>query len=87
MPCQFSPQKRLIRCARTMAFGKPNLGSAERLADAIGFTDRVGVDQGHRQAARMSKGEHGLVEVREAGNDGAAVPAAADHQDPNRPFQ
>ena len=23
MPCQFSPQKRLIRCARTIAFGKP----------------------------------------------------------------
>src|SRR5271157_2148592 len=35
----------------------------------------------------MAKCQQGLVEVGEAGNDRAAVPAAADHQNANRPFQ
>ena len=64
-----------------------DFGSAERLAHAVGFADRVGVDQGHMQAAGMSEGQQGLMKVRESGNDGAAVPATADDQDANRPFQ
>src|SRR5271165_5986449 len=35
----------------------------------------------------MAEGQHCLVEVGEAGNNRAAVPAAADHQNANRPFQ
>src|ERR1035438_7055089 len=35
----------------------------------------------------MAEGQHGLVEIGEAGSDRAAVPAAADDQDANRPFQ
>ena len=68
-------------------FRKADFGSAKRLAHAVGFADRVGINQRHLQAARMAECQHGLVEVGEAGNDRAAVPAAADHQDANRPFQ
>src|SRR5271166_6631908 len=68
-------------------FWKADFGSAKRLAHAVGFADRIGINQRHLQAARMAECQHGLVEVREAGSDGAAVPAAADHQDANRPFQ
>src|SRR5208283_2883716 len=64
-----------------------DLRSAERLAHTVGFADRVGIDQRHLQPARMAECQHGLVEVGEAGNDGAAIPAAADYQDANRPFQ
>jgi hypothetical protein len=35
----------------------------------------------------MAKGQHRLVEVWEAGNDSAAVPAAANYQDTNRTLQ
>src|SRR5271157_4214973 len=55
--------------------GEANLGSAEWLADAIGFSHHVRVDQGHCQAARMSKGEEGLMEVRKPGHYSTAVPA------------
>src|SRR5271166_1762099 len=68
-------------------FGEANLGSAERLADAIGFTDRVRVDQGHCQTASMSKGEKRLMKVRKSGRNGTSVPAAADDKYANWPFQ
>src|SRR5271157_134538 len=61
--------------------------SAKRLAHTVGFADRVGIDQCDLQAARMAECQHSLVEIGEAGNNRAAVPAAADHQDANRPFQ
>src|SRR5271157_2390285 len=64
-----------------------NLGSAERLADAIGFTDHIWVDQGYREAARMTKGEECMMQIREAGHNGTAVPATTDHQDANGALQ
>src|SRR5664279_4986280 len=69
------------------SFWKADLRSAKRLAHTVGFADRVGIDQHHLQAARMAECQHGLVEVGESRNDGAAVAATADHQDTNRPFQ
>ena len=69
------------------SFRETNFRSAKGLAHTVGFADCIGIDQRHLQAARMAKCEHGLVEVGEAGNDGAAVPAAADHQDANRALQ
>src|ERR1019366_5443412 len=68
-------------------FREANFRSAERLAHTVGFADRVGINQCHLQAARMAEGQHGLVEVGEAGSDRAAVPAATDYQDANRSFQ
>src|SRR5271157_2251135 len=35
----------------------------------------------------MAKGEEGLMEVWKSGRHRAAVPATADHQNSNRPFQ
>ena len=68
-------------------FREPDLRSAERLAHAVGFADGIGIDQCHMKSARMAECQYCLVEVGEAGNDRAAVPAAADHKDTNRPFQ
>src|ERR1035438_5325375 len=69
------------------SFRETDFRSAERLAHTVGFADRFGINQSNLQAARMTKGQHGLMEIWEAGNYGAAVAAAADHQDANRPFQ
>src|ERR1019366_5800596 len=63
---------------------KADFGPAKRLAHAVDFADSIGINQRHLQAARMAEGQHGLVEVRQTGNDGAAVPAAADYQGANR---
>src|SRR5664280_3856107 len=60
-------------------FREPDFRAAKGLAHAVGFADRVGINQRHMQTSGMAKCQHGLVEVREAGNDGAAVPTAADH--------
>ena len=87
MPCQFRPQKRLIRCASTIALGKPisvrqNGWRTQLVSLTVSGSIKVNV-----QAARVTKRQHGLVEVGEAGSDRAAVPAATDYQDANRPFQ
>ena len=64
-----------------------NLGSAERLPNAVGFTDRVRVEEGYSHAPRMSKGEEGLMEVRKTGHYGTSVPATADDKYANWPCQ
>ena len=65
MPCSSSAPEEVDPGRQNDRLWEANLGSAERLAN-VGFTDCVRVDQGHCQAARMSKGEEGLMEVRES---------------------
>ena len=67
--------------------GEADLGSAERLPNAVGFTDCVGVDQCHSQASGMTKGEERLMEVRKTGHYGTTVSATADDKYANWPFQ
>src|ERR1019366_3724393 len=64
-----------------------NLGSAEWRADAVGFSDRVRVDQGHCQSSGMTEGEERLMEVRKSGHDSTAVSATADDKYADWPLQ
>src|ERR1039457_4285023 len=68
-------------------FREADFRTAKGLAHAVSLADCVGINQRHLQAAGMAESQHGLVEVGEAGNDGAAVPSTADYQDANRPLQ
>lgn len=68
-------------------FGEPDLGLAKRLAHAVGFAYRVGIDERNIQASGMTEGKKRLVQIRQATDDSAAVSAAADDQDVDCPFE
>src|ERR1035441_1286632 len=81
LPVQ-SPEKVDPMCQHD-GFREADFRSAKRLAHTVGFADCVGINQRYLQAARVPECQHGLVEIGEAGNDRAAVPATADYQDTN----
>lgn len=64
-------------------FIQPNLTLAEWLPQTICAGDPVAVNEGDVKTVGVSQGDHGLVQMRQSGCDGASCSAATNDRKPD----
>ena len=63
---------------------QPDIGDRKRLADAVGFGDRIGIHQENVKPGKSSPDAQRLVEIRQPHRDGASRTAGSDDENANR---